>query len=295
MTTIWIDAHLSLAIAIWITNTFGITALALRDLGLRGAFVCRNIFRKCVFGAIAENFPYNQLSRIISSFFVIPRLPLGPFLYCIWAIVSILIALVFAGLSPDSLTRILVLLFLFAQLLARSLLPRVLPLISPRTRFIVIGIALAVVVEGCHMFSKPVFSSLRVSPDTPLALGLYRYGLDLLFTLPAYLVIFLVIWLFIKRLYFPLWHYVLVVGFAQVLGDGGLFYFVSSPAMFFFLPYPMSNYHAMNILPYLAVCDQLPSDLTPSFRIYLVVPAVFMTYFVCGTLIRLLGQQFGLA
>lgn len=37
MTTIWIDAHLSPAIAIWITDTFGITALALRDLGLRDA------------------------------------------------------------------------------------------------------------------------------------------------------------------------------------------------------------------------------------------------------------------
>lgn len=34
---IWIDAHLSPAIAIWITNTFGIETLALRDLGLRDA------------------------------------------------------------------------------------------------------------------------------------------------------------------------------------------------------------------------------------------------------------------
>jgi predicted nuclease of predicted toxin-antitoxin system len=37
MTTIWIDAHLSPAIAAWITRTFGITAIALRDLGLRDA------------------------------------------------------------------------------------------------------------------------------------------------------------------------------------------------------------------------------------------------------------------
>jgi predicted nuclease of predicted toxin-antitoxin system len=37
MTTIWVDAHLSPAIAIWITDTFGITAVALRDLGLRDA------------------------------------------------------------------------------------------------------------------------------------------------------------------------------------------------------------------------------------------------------------------
>ncbi|WP_242054793.1 DUF5615 family PIN-like protein [Nostoc flagelliforme] len=33
--TIWVDAHLSPAIATWITTTFGITALALRDVGLR--------------------------------------------------------------------------------------------------------------------------------------------------------------------------------------------------------------------------------------------------------------------
>jgi predicted nuclease of predicted toxin-antitoxin system len=34
---IWIDAHLSPAIAVWITSTFGILAVALRDLGLRDA------------------------------------------------------------------------------------------------------------------------------------------------------------------------------------------------------------------------------------------------------------------
>jgi len=37
VTTIWIDAQLSPAIATWITNTFGVTAVALRDLGLRDA------------------------------------------------------------------------------------------------------------------------------------------------------------------------------------------------------------------------------------------------------------------
>jgi predicted nuclease of predicted toxin-antitoxin system len=32
---IWIDAHLSPAIATWITASFGITAFALRDIDLR--------------------------------------------------------------------------------------------------------------------------------------------------------------------------------------------------------------------------------------------------------------------
>jgi predicted nuclease of predicted toxin-antitoxin system len=35
--TIWVDAHLSPAIATWITNSLGIKALALRDIGLRDA------------------------------------------------------------------------------------------------------------------------------------------------------------------------------------------------------------------------------------------------------------------
>lgn len=37
MTIIWVDAHLSPAIATWITNTFKVTAIALRDRGLRDA------------------------------------------------------------------------------------------------------------------------------------------------------------------------------------------------------------------------------------------------------------------
>lgn len=37
MTTIWIDAHLSPAIATWITRNFEVTAIALRDLSLRDA------------------------------------------------------------------------------------------------------------------------------------------------------------------------------------------------------------------------------------------------------------------
>lgn len=35
--TLWVDAHLSPEIATWISSTFGVTALALRDIGLRDA------------------------------------------------------------------------------------------------------------------------------------------------------------------------------------------------------------------------------------------------------------------
>lgn len=33
--TIWLNVHLSPALAVWITATFGITAIAVRDLALR--------------------------------------------------------------------------------------------------------------------------------------------------------------------------------------------------------------------------------------------------------------------
>ena len=41
--TLWIDAQLSPALALWITQTFGIQAAAVRDLGLRDA-TDRDIF-----------------------------------------------------------------------------------------------------------------------------------------------------------------------------------------------------------------------------------------------------------
>ncbi|NJN87990.1 MAG: DUF5615 family PIN-like protein [Leptolyngbyaceae cyanobacterium SL_7_1] len=37
MSTVWIDAHLSPAIATWLTNQFQVKAVALRDIGLRDA------------------------------------------------------------------------------------------------------------------------------------------------------------------------------------------------------------------------------------------------------------------
>jgi hypothetical protein len=48
------------------------------------------------------------------------------------------------------------------------------------------------------------------------------------------------------------------------------------------------------LLPFLAVRDRLPAGRPQSAWIYLVIPAVFGTYFLCGALIRFIGQQFGL-
>jgi hypothetical protein len=219
---------------------------------------------------------------------------IGPALYVLWATVAIGVAIALAGPTSESVTRVLVLGFLLLQLAFRSTLAKALPGLPPRTRFVVLGVALAAVVEGFHMISMPVFLSLRIGPGTSLAQGLTRYSLDLLFTVPAYVVIFRVIWRFADRYRYSLWEYVVVMGLAQALGDGGLFLFWNSPGMLAFLPYPMTNYHAINVLPFLAVRDQLETGRTGSARKYLAVPAVIATYLVCGAIIKLLGRWTGL-
>jgi len=217
----------------------------------------------------------------------------GPKLYCLWALLAIGLALAKAGLSPENLTRLGVLAFLLAQLGLRRFAPKLLPKLAPKTRFILLGTALAAVVEGLHMISMPVFLSLRIGQDTSVAQALGRYALDLLFTVPAYLVIFRVIWHFIEHYPYTAWHYTLVMSLGQTLGDGGLWFFLGQPGLLLFLPYPMSNYHAINLIPFLAVRGQLRPNRPPGLSRQLAIPAVILAYLVCGSIIKLLGRFFG--
>lgn len=224
-----------------------------------------------------------------------PKPGIGPALYGVWAIVAIGLSIGRSGLSPESVTRLLVIALLLGELALRPMLVDALPALASRTRFLVLGTLLAAAVEGMHMISMPVFLALRIDRETSFAGGLVRYALDLLFTLPAYVVIFSLLWFFINRYRYTLWNYVLVMGLAQTLGDGGLFFFIHAPAMLFFLPYPMTNYHAINVAPFLAVRDHLPPARSAGAGRYLAIPALIGAYLVCGAIIRLVGRSLGLA
>lgn len=226
---------------------------------------------------------------------LLPKPGIGPALYCVWAIVTIGLSIGVSGLSPESVTRLLVIALLLGELALRPMLVDALPALASRTRFLVLGTLLAAAVEGMHMISMPVFLALRIDRETSFAEGLVRYALDLLFTLPAYVVIFSLLWFFIIRYRYTLWNYILVMGLAQTLGDGGLFFFIDAPAMLFFLPYPMTNYHAINIIPFLAVRDHLPPARSISAGRYLAIPALIGAYLVCGAIIKLVGRSLGLA
>ena len=223
----------------------------------------------------------------------VPRGRIGPALYVSWAVLAICIPLAATGLTAENVTRLLVVGFLLVQLELRRPIAAGLPGLPARARFVVLGTLLAAVVEGFYMISKPVFASLRIEPGTGAVPALRSYALDLLFTLPAYLVIFSVIFAFVSRYRYGTWAYAVGLGFAQLMGDGGIFFFANAPALLLFLPSPMTNYHAMNLLPFLAVRDGLDPARPAPARAWLVVPAVIGTYLVCGAIIKALGRAAG--
>lgn len=221
----------------------------------------------------------------------------GPAAYVAWAVVSVVLSLMAGGLSAENTTRLWVLGLLGVELLVwRAVVRAAQRVRSPRARYVALGVLLAALVEGFHMISAPVFPSLRVAAGAAWTEALRSYAVDLAFTVPAYVVILHVMWWLTRRLRFTPWTYAVVMGLAQTLGDGGLWFFLGAPALLGLLPYPMTNYHAMNVLPYLAVREDVaPTQERGGVWVLLAIPAVMATYAVCGALIQWVGRWLGLA
>lgn len=213
-----------------------------------------------------------------------------PKIYIIWSITAITFSLLISKNYSESITRILVLIFLIFQILSKNKLEALFFNIkNHQKRFIISGVILASFVEGFHMISTPVFLSLRVNHDTEVLNILKNYFIDLVLTIPVYILVFYIIWYFINKYSYSLWDYIISFGIAQTLGDGGIFFFLNSPYMIFFLPYPMTNYHAINIIPFLLVKNNLSVE-NNSLKRYFAIPSIILTYLFCGSIIQVLGK-----
>jgi len=215
-------------------------------------------------------------------------------IYLGWAGLTYLLTFWIRGLDADNGTHLALLLVLASTLAFVSRRPARVPR-RPYATFIAAGVLLAAVGEGCYMISKPFLPSLLITAGMPAAQMLRNYGVDLLFTLPVYVVVFTVIWRLIHRFNYARWEYILVFALGQALGDGNQT-FLHAPALLLFLPYVMVNYHAMNVVPYLLIEGSLPAGRSESrWRLVAGVAAMVAVYLVGGAIIVGIARAVGLA
>ncbi len=217
-----------------------------------------------------------------------------PFIiYLIWAVIAISISFLNSGPSPDTITHTLIIGFIGIQIALFPRLEKLKKSFSPKKLFFIISLISACAVEGFYMISNPVFRNLQITSSTSLFQILPNYLIDLLFTFPAYVIVFLVIWHFINKYKYKNWEYIIFIGLGQALGDGGA-YFFTNPFMLIFIPYIMLNYHAMNSTGYFLIKQELNPKNNSRLK-YIIPPlCIIIAYLICGATIKLIGQSIGL-
>ncbi len=216
------------------------------------------------------------------------------YLYLIWALFVFLIVFIKGGLSSDNVTHIAILVFLFALLLFYWKFQKNNIIKDPKYFFITRCVLFAAIVEGCYMISKPVLSSLQIVAGMSPGQMLQNYFIDLLFTVPAYFLIFYVIWRLINKYEYSFWEFAILTALGQALGDGSRT-FLQNPSLLLFLPYVMVNYHAMNVVPYLKIKNVLPPERVKNiWRFVMPIVLIFATYLFSGLIIYTIAAVFKL-
>jgi len=166
---------------------------------------------------------------------------------------------------------------------------------NPKRAFVVWCTINAMVVEIFHMISRPLHESLLITSNTSFLLALKNTSIDLMLTLPAYVLIFLVIWHLVKRFHYSAFSFFFLMGLGQALGDGNGFFLIN-PGALIFIPYVMLNYWAMNFVPYLVVRNSIPSTLSQDAKLKKVILPIILlpiTYLVAGGIILTIGTVLG--
>lgn len=222
-----------------------------------------------------------------------------------WTVAVVALTFAMKGRTDDTLTRSAVIGMLAVDLVAarvgRSRWPNDAPGSAARfslrtvaTRWVGPCAARAALVELCYIPSRPLYESLRWLPEDGVRARATKAAIDVALTAPFYVILFGVIWLMLRRFRIPVWHAVLVLPFAQALGDGNAF-FLANPGMLLMSPYVVLNYVACQLVPYLRVRGALPTE--PRARPWqLVMPLVVVpaVYFVGGATLIAVGRALGL-
>ena len=211
--------------------------------------------------------------------------------YIIWAILALWISFQAGGeLTNDKITHLFIIgIWIVSFFVFKLIKPK-----NPKRFFIVSSVFLASLGEGTYMISKPVFKDLLVPTNANLSTFLHNWFIDLIFTVPAYVIIFSTIWWLINKYSFSKKEYAFWFALGQALGDGWVF-FVSNPFLLILLPYIMLNYHAMNLIPFLKIESTLGSKprIDSGRKYFMVVLFIVLSYLFAGGLIVFAGRMFG--
>lgn len=218
-------------------------------------------------------------------------------IYATIAALQVAVVLAKEGLSADNVTRLLILAYLVATLAWWLATRRRARAVTP-VSFVLRCSLNAMFVEATYMISRPVFSALLVTRETPVGDALTNTLIDFAFTFPVYVALYSIVWLMIRRFPYRISEYVVVFSLAQSLGDGNAF-FLANPAMLAFAPWVMLNYQAINIVPYLIVRPSLParastSALAAVARIAVPLVSIPVAYWFLGAAIQVIGREVGL-
>jgi hypothetical protein len=207
-------------------------------------------------------------------------------LYLIWAFLVIILVLIKSGLTNDNITHIWILLYLGLSLFVfhRMQKNKDIAIKNPKRFFILYCVIGASIVEGFYMITSPVLPSLLITAKLTFAEGLRNYLIDLAFTVPAYFVIFNVVWRIINKYKYSVWEYVFFISLGQAFGDGSRT-FIFQPALLLFIPYVMLNYQAMNVTPFLYIKNTLSTTVDSKKKYLYPLIVIPLTYLACGVVI----------
>lgn len=213
--------------------------------------------------------------------------------YVAWGAVVLGIVLVKDGATPDNLTHLAILGWLAITASLLRALRAVAARIGAAQLFVIASVVSAAVVEVCYMITAPLHPSLLVTRETGAGAMLRNVAVDLALTIPAYVLIFALVWQLVRRYDYRALEFTVLVSAGQALGDGMAF-FTANPATLLMLPYVMINYHAMSLVPFLATRDALPAGRRRGIGM-VVLPLVGLplVYGIVGTAIVALGRGLG--
>ncbi len=199
------------------------------------------------------------------------------------------------GWSTASLTRVLIIGFFLVELGWYYGWGRFTKIENPRRTFILFCTLSALAMELFYMVSRPLDMSLLITRDTPFWEAGKNILIDLVLTAPVYIIIFTIIWLLIKRYRYSAFAFFFVMSLGQALGDGGAF-FIANPPTLILIPYIMSNYWAMNFVPFLLIRNQVePSVKEGRAWEKILAPIILLplTYFISAVVIITIGRAIG--